>query len=87
MHGDFKNRFFYTLGGEPGALLALRNADHRRARAFRSMLCEPRKGIFSGTRILFNFGDAVREPSLTDQFYSLYNFLARQRRAVDCSAD
>jgi len=35
----------------------------------------PRKGIFSGTRVLFNFGDAVREPSLTDQFYSLYNFL------------
>ena len=31
--------------------------------------------MFSGTRILFNFGDAVREPSLTDQFYSLYNFL------------
>ena len=24
---------------------------------------------------MFNFGDAVREPSLTDQFYSLYNFL------------
>jgi vitamin B12 transporter len=35
----------------------------------------PRRGIFSGTRILFNFGDAVREPSLTDEFYSLYNFL------------
>ena len=35
----------------------------------------PRKGVFSGTRVLFNFGDAVREPSLTDQFYSLYNFL------------
>jgi hypothetical protein len=25
--------------------------------------------------VLFNFGDAVREPALTDQFYSLYNFL------------
>jgi iron complex outermembrane receptor protein/vitamin B12 transporter len=25
--------------------------------------------------VLFNYGDAVREPSLTDQFYSLYNFL------------
>jgi len=35
----------------------------------------PRTGIFSGTRVLFNFGDAVREPSLTDQFYSLYSFL------------
>ena len=35
----------------------------------------PRKGIFSGTRVLFNFGDAVREPTLTDQFDSLYSFL------------
>ena len=35
----------------------------------------PRKGIFTGTRILFNFGDAVREPALTDQFGSLYQFL------------
>ena len=29
----------------------------------------------AGTRILFNFGDAVREPALTDQFGSLYQFL------------
>ena len=27
--------------------------------------------------MLFNFGDAVREPSLTDQFYSLYTFLQK----------
>ena len=36
---------------------------------------KPKPGIFAGTRVLFNFGDAVREPALTDQFYSLYNFL------------
>ncbi len=36
----------------------------------------PHQGVFSGTRLLFNFGDAVREPSLTDEFYSLYSFLA-----------
>ncbi|MFY9853793.1 MAG: TonB-dependent receptor, partial [Terracidiphilus sp.] len=35
----------------------------------------PRSGIFSGTRILFNFGDAVREPTLDDQEASLYVFL------------
>jgi iron complex outermembrane receptor protein/vitamin B12 transporter len=29
----------------------------------------------SGTRLLFNFGDAVREPGLTDQFSSLHQFL------------
>jgi iron complex outermembrane receptor protein/vitamin B12 transporter len=36
---------------------------------------KPKPAIFSGTRVLFNFGDAVREPSLDDQYYSLYNFL------------
>ena len=40
-------------------------------------MLRPRRGIFSGTRILFNFGKGVREPSLTDQFYSLYSFLAK----------
>jgi iron complex outermembrane receptor protein/vitamin B12 transporter len=33
--------------------------------------------VFTGTRVLFNFGDAVREPGLTDQFGSLYQFLAK----------
>jgi iron complex outermembrane receptor protein/vitamin B12 transporter len=36
----------------------------------------PRSGAFAGTRVLFNFGEAVREPKLTDQDDSLYNFLA-----------
>ena len=35
----------------------------------------PRSGVFSGTRVLFNFGEAVREPKLTDQDDSLYAFL------------
>jgi iron complex outermembrane receptor protein/vitamin B12 transporter len=35
----------------------------------------PRKGAFSGTRILFNYGDGVREVKLGEQFGSLYNFL------------
>jgi len=42
---------------------------------FSYYLLRPRSGVFSGTRILFNFAKGVREPSLTDQFYSLYSFL------------
>ena len=42
----------------------------------------PRSGVFSGTRVLFNFGDAVREPKLTDEFGSLYKFLSTQRRPI-----
>jgi iron complex outermembrane receptor protein/vitamin B12 transporter len=74
VHGDFKNRFFYTLGGslEHYSLFGTQTSPRAGVSfyAFR-----PRKGVLSGTRILFNYGDAVREPALTDQFGSLYNFL------------
>ncbi len=75
VHGDFKNRFFYTLGGDLEHYSLFGTQTSPRA-GFSAYLLRPREGIFSGTRLLFNFGDAVREPSLTDQFYSLYNFLA-----------
>lgn len=74
VHGDFKNRFYYTLGGDLEHYSLFGTQTSPRA-GFSVYALRPRKGIFSGTRILFNFGDAVREPSLTDQFYSLYNFL------------
>ncbi|HEY1578195.1 MAG TPA: TonB-dependent receptor plug domain-containing protein [Terracidiphilus sp.] len=74
VHGDFKSRLFYTLGGdlEHYSVFGVQTTP-RAAVSFYAL--RPRKGKLSGTRLLFNFGDAVREPSLTDQFYSLYNFL------------
>ncbi len=74
VHGDFKNRIFYTLGGslEHYSLFGTQTSP-RAGLAFYAL--RPRKGIFSGTRILFNYGDAVREPKLTDEFGSLYHFL------------
>jgi iron complex outermembrane receptor protein/vitamin B12 transporter len=74
VHGDFKTRFFYTLGGalEHYSLFGTQTTPNA---GFSFYAMRPRDGIFSGTRIMFNFGDAVREPSLTDQFFSLYNFL------------
>ena len=74
VHGDFKTRFFYTLGGdlERYSLFGTQTSP-RASVSFYAM--KPRNGIFSGTRLLFDYGDGVREPSLTDQFYSLYNFL------------
>jgi vitamin B12 transporter len=74
VHGDFKTRFFYTLGGDLERYSLFGTQTNPRA-AVSFYARKPRKGIFSGTRILFNYGDAVREPSLTDQFYSLYSFL------------
>lgn len=74
VHGDFKSRLFYTLGGdlEHYSLFGVQTTPRAGVSFY---LLKPRRGLFSGTRILFNFGDAVREPSLTDQFNSLYNFL------------
>ena len=74
VHGDFKNRFFYNLGGslEHYSLFGVQTSPRA---GFSVYALRPRKGIFSGTRILFNYGDAVREPALTDQFSSLYQFL------------
>jgi len=75
VHGDFKTRFFYSLGGslEHYSLFGTQTTPRAGVSYY---LFRPRSGVFSGTRVLFNYGDAVREPSLTDQFYSLYNFLA-----------
>jgi iron complex outermembrane receptor protein/vitamin B12 transporter len=74
VHGDYKNRFYYTLGGsiEKYSLFGVQGTPHA---GLSYSAVRPRKGAFSGTRILFNFGDAVREPKLTDEDGSLYNFL------------
>ena len=74
VHGDFKNRFFYTLGGslEHYSLFGVETSPRA---GFSFFVLKPRSGIFSGTRILFNYGDAVREPTLTDEMGSLYRFL------------
>ena len=73
-HGDFKNRFYYTLGGsiEKYSLFGVQGTPHA---GLSYSVVRPRKGVLSGTRLLFNFGDAVREPKLTDEDGSLYNFL------------
>jgi len=74
VHGDFKSRFFYTLGGSLGHYSMFGTQTSPRA-GLTYYVVRPGKGIFSGTRVLFNFGDAVQEPTLDEQFYSLYNFL------------
>jgi iron complex outermembrane receptor protein/vitamin B12 transporter len=76
VHGDFKQRFFYTLGGslEHYSLFGFQASPRAGLNYY---LLRPHSGVFSGTRILFNFGKAIREPKLTDQDDSLYDFLAK----------
>lgn len=74
VHGDFKGRFFYTLGGslEKYSLFGVQTSPRAGVSYY---ALRPKNGAFSGTKILFNYGDAVREPKLTDEDQSLYNFL------------
>jgi iron complex outermembrane receptor protein/vitamin B12 transporter len=81
VHGDFKGRFFYTLGGslEHYSLFGTQTSP-RVGLSYYAL--RPHHGVFSGTRVLFNYGDAVREPGLTDQFGSLYTFLVNNGYAA-----
>jgi iron complex outermembrane receptor protein/vitamin B12 transporter len=73
VHGDFRGRFFYTLGGslEHYSLFGVQTTPHAGLSAY---IIKPRHGLFSGTRVLFNYGDGVREATLPQQFGSLYQF-------------
>jgi vitamin B12 transporter len=74
VHGDFKGRLFYTLGGSLQRYQIIGTQTSPRFGVSYYAL-KPRRGIFNGTRLSFNFAQAVREPTLADQFGSLYTFL------------
>ncbi|MDR3742172.1 MAG: TonB-dependent receptor [Terracidiphilus sp.] len=74
VQGDYKYRFFYSLGGSLEHYSEFGTQTSPRA-SFSLYALRPRSGIFSGTRVLFNYGDAVREPALTEELSSLYKFL------------
>jgi len=73
-HGDYKDRLFYTLGGDEVHMQILGNNFSPHI-GFGFYALRPRQGIFSGTRMNFSFSKGMREPKLTDQLGSLYNFL------------
>jgi len=76
VHGDFNERFFYSLGGslEHYSLFGVQTPPRAGASWY---ALRPRSGIFSGTRILFNYGQSEREPTLPEQDESVYAFLQK----------
>lgn len=74
VHGDFKERLFYTLRGSSDHF-ELFGSDFSPNAGVSFYVLRPRPGIFSGTRATFSFGQGVREPALTEWFGSLYSFL------------
>lgn len=77
LQGDFKNRLFYNFGG---SLLhnQLYGTETNPKIGLAYYAVRPGPGVFRGTKINFNFAKGVKEPTLTEQFGSLYAFLLTQ---------
>ncbi len=74
LNGDYKGRVFYSLGGgiQKNQLYGTEGTPRIGVSYYP---VRPGKGIFHGTKINFNFAKGVKEPSIDDQFGSLYTFL------------
>jgi iron complex outermembrane receptor protein/vitamin B12 transporter len=75
--GDFKNRLFYQLGGgiEKNHVYGVEGTPRASVAYY---LQRPGAGVIHGTKLNFNFAKGVREPSLSEQFGSLYEVLLGQ---------
>lgn len=73
-HGNFRNRFFYSAGGsiEKNAVFGV-EATPRLSLAYYPFLSN--SGLFRATKLSFNFGKGIKEPSIFDQTDSLFNLL------------
>jgi vitamin B12 transporter len=78
VQGDFRSRIFYSLGGgvEKNQLFGTVGTP-RLGLAYYPV--RPGSGVFHGTKIWFNFAEGYQEPSLAEQFSSLYDFLQGQQ--------
>jgi iron complex outermembrane receptor protein/vitamin B12 transporter len=72
--GEFKSRFFYTAAGgvEKNQLFGTVGTPRGGASWY---VVRPGKGVFHGTRLNVNFAKGYQEPTLDQQFGSLYTFL------------
>jgi len=75
--GDFKNRFFYQLGGgvQKNHVYGVQGTPRASAAYY---VQRPGQGLVHGTKVDFNFSKGVKEPSLGQQFNSLYDTLLGQ---------
>ncbi len=82
VQGDFRSRLFYSLGGgvEKNQLFGTVGTPRLGVGYYP---VRPGNGIFHGTKIWFNFAEGYQEPSLNEQFASLYDFLLAQPGGVE----
>jgi iron complex outermembrane receptor protein/vitamin B12 transporter len=74
IQGNYKYRLYYSLGGgvEKNQLFGTQGTP-RIGLVYYPI--RPGKGLFHGTKVRFNFANGYQEPSLDQEFASLYNFL------------
>ena len=77
IQGSYKYRLYYSLGGgvEKNQLFGTVGTP-RLGLVYYPV--RPGQGLFHGTKIRFNFANGYQEPSLDEQFASLYDFLLTQ---------
>jgi vitamin B12 transporter len=77
IQGDFHNRIYYTLGGgvEKNQLYGTVGTPHVGLVYYP---VRPGHGVVHGTKLKFSYANGYQEPSLGEQFGSLYNFLLGQ---------
>ncbi len=75
IQGGLWNRLFYTLGGgiENNAVFGV--AGTPRASLAYYLVRPGGSGVFSGTRLTFNFAKGIKEPSIYYENNSLYQLL------------
>jgi vitamin B12 transporter len=78
IQGIYKYRLYYSLGGgaEKNQLFGTVGTPRIGLIYYPA---RPGQGIFQGTKIRFNFANGYQEPSLDEQFSSLYSFLLTQQ--------
>jgi vitamin B12 transporter len=74
IQGDWKGRLFYSFGGgvQKNQLYGTEGTPRVGVSYY---AVRPGPGKFHGTKINFNFSKGVKEPTLSDQFGSLFDFL------------
>jgi vitamin B12 transporter len=76
-HGDLRNRLFYSLGGGIDKNAVFGTAATPRV-SLAYYLFRPTEGLFRGTKLKFNFGKGIKEPTIFDETNSLFDLLAQQ---------
>lgn len=82
LHGDVRNRLFYTLGGGlvDNGLFGFAGTPRV------SLAWQAWRGnshLFSGTKLRASYGEGIKEPNLLDQTTSLYGLLAGLPNGMD----